>query len=202
MRPQRADPIHQSRHRLRRFSKPLHMGEISACFDGNHEIVGRLLTPFRKGALFGQSVERIVDFDRGEALTVEGQPLGCAHLGRVEPRPPVCIVPARRSDEDGHIGGAVVSPARRNRSTRELVKPGLASCATGWALAHVMSSRRSTCRRATRAGLATNGAIPECLGTVIRAHPGYTEANAIPICLFLPPPGELASDPQLRAVQI
>jgi hypothetical protein len=78
------------------------MGDVATHLYGNDEVLRRLPTPFLECLLFGQPVERIVDFDRGKALAVEPEPLGRAQFGWVEPGSPVRIVPSRSSHEDSH----------------------------------------------------------------------------------------------------
>ena len=89
------DPFHESGDGLIWILELLHVGEVTAGFDGKKEARRRTLSPGTKGFHLGQPVERIVDLDRGKSLCVIGKPFLRRQFIRVETAPPMAIVPAR-----------------------------------------------------------------------------------------------------------
>jgi hypothetical protein len=80
--------------RLRRVVELLHVGDEAAALDGEHEVVGRGITPRLEVRLPLERVERAVDLDGGEAAARVLHLGALRQAGRVELAAPAGVAPA------------------------------------------------------------------------------------------------------------
>jgi len=70
------------------------------------EVFGSQLSPAVPALVARLDVEAVIDFDGQKLAAVVGQPVLLRHIFRIEPFPPVLVLPARRPDpETGHRSG-------------------------------------------------------------------------------------------------
>jgi hypothetical protein len=69
------------------------VGEVAACLEAEHKIVGRQgIPPFESG-FFRQTIENIVHFDRLKALGVMREPVALRQTLRINATTPIGILP-------------------------------------------------------------------------------------------------------------
>src|SRR3954470_18984916 len=155
---ERLDALVEAPDALLDVAQLLHVDEVAARLEGEHEPGGRLLDPPRDRVAGGEAVEGRVDLDRVEDLGIAPQPARLAHALRVEDAAPRAVLPAAAADADGPRGGGRVGPRRGGRSGHSAARSacasscsvwrscGLRSAAAGWNIGNSVRPSRSSTR--------------------------------------------------------
>src|SRR6187551_2821846 len=97
---ERLDPLVEALEAGAEVGQPLHMGQIAARLDGEHEARRSLLHPAGYGRMGWEPVERGVHFDRVEQRGVVLEPAAGGKPLWIDALAPVRVVPARAADPD------------------------------------------------------------------------------------------------------
>src|SRR5919197_3074676 len=93
-------PAPEELDRVARVAKPADVGDVPAGLHRHDEVGSGSAAPALEGLLLREHVERVVDLHGGEALGEVTEPLALGELGRVEPSPPIAVLPSAGADVD------------------------------------------------------------------------------------------------------
>src|SRR3954469_1663153 len=146
---ERLDALVEAPDPLLDVAQLLHVDQVAARLEREHESGRRLLHPPRDRVARGQAVEGRVDLDGVEDLGVAGEPARLAHALRVEDPAPRAVLPAAAADADGLRGrrrgrGHNASRSACASSCRVFRSCGLRSAAAGW---NIGNRVRPSCSR-------------------------------------------------------
>jgi len=111
LRPEVSRVAEEAPHRLLGLAQAADMGQVPARLDRDHEVVRGPRRPGRKRMRLGQAVEGVVGLDHREPGRVVLEPGPLGQPLRVEAATPVAVLPARRADQDRHVGYQSEVPA-------------------------------------------------------------------------------------------
>src|SRR5512142_2144964 len=100
--PQPGRRAEQPGHRLSRVAQPAHVGQVPAGLDRHDEVARGPLPPGGERLPRRQPVEAVVVLHRQVAGGVVLEPQALGHALRIQPAPPVAVLPARRPDQHRH----------------------------------------------------------------------------------------------------
>jgi hypothetical protein len=109
--PQARRRAEQPGHRPGRVAQPAHVGEVPAGLDRHDEVAGSPLPPALECLPRRQPVEAVVVLHGQVLLSVVLQPPALGDSRRVEPAPPVAVLPAGRPDLHRHARYLPAGPA-------------------------------------------------------------------------------------------
>src|SRR3954454_11238762 len=151
---ERLDALVEAPDPLLDVAQLLHVDEVAARLEREHEPGRRLLHPPRDRVARGEAVEGRVDLDGVEDLGVAREPARLAHALRIEDAAPRAVLPAAAADAHGLRRGRgrgrgrsrrhSASPSARASSCSVLRSWGLRSAAAGW---NIGNSVRPSCSR-------------------------------------------------------
>src|SRR6266540_6171869 len=115
---ERVDSLVEALHSRPEVGEPLHVRQIPAGLDREHEALRRLLDPARDRIALRQPVERVVHLDGVEERRVVLEPPRLGQALWIDDLPPVGIVPARAADPDRFRRQRSARAARRAQVSR------------------------------------------------------------------------------------